>query len=103
MLFGGRIMSGPESPLDPSLTAGVLNGSSRVEARLHRGEWLLLHFYRHTDGDALRAFTRLELDGDRVARLKNYFYTPEAIAELGRELGLTARHNGYRGCRREPS
>lgn len=101
MLFGTRIMAGPENPLDPRLTAGVLPELPRVEARLHRGEWILVHWYRHDDGEAVRAFTRLELDGDRIAGLDNYFYTPEFLLELGRELEVPVRVNGYRWWRSE--
>lgn len=32
----------------------------------------------------------------RVARIRTYFHTPEAVAELCRELGLPCRTNGYR-------
>jgi RNA polymerase sigma-70 factor, ECF subfamily len=99
MLFGTRLMASAESPLDPQLTSGVLPEPPRVEARLHRGEWILVHWYKHASGDAVRAFTRLELDGDRVARLRNYFYTPESLIELAGELGAPVRINGYRWWR----
>jgi len=68
----------------------------RVEARLHRGRWLLLHWYRHADGDAVRAITTLELEGDRVARLENYFYNPDFLEDLGGELNVPVRVNGHR-------
>jgi hypothetical protein len=38
----------------------------------------------------------LELDGDRVARLANYFYNPDFLVDLGAELGVPVRVNGYR-------
>jgi RNA polymerase sigma-70 factor (ECF subfamily) len=44
----------------------------------------------------VRALTRLTTDGDRVARLRNYFYTPDVIAEVCRELGVPFRVNGTR-------
>ena len=70
----------------------------RVEAVLHRGEWLLLHWYRHEDGDAVRAVTRVEADVDRpaVARLRNYFFHPDFVADVCGELGVPFRSNGYR-------
>jgi hypothetical protein len=45
---------------------------------------------------ARRARPRAELsaDGDRIARLRNYFYTPEIVAELCGELDLPCRTNG---------
>jgi RNA polymerase sigma-70 factor (ECF subfamily) len=98
MLFGVSRLADPDARtgIDPSLTVGVLAEPPRVEARLHRGQWVLVHWYRHRDGDAVRAFTMLELDGDRVARLRNYFYNAELIADLGAELGVPTRHNGHR-------
>jgi hypothetical protein len=35
-------------------------------------------------------------DGDRVARLHNYFFNPDFIAEVCGELGVPWRSNGYR-------
>lgn len=69
---------------------------ARAEVVHHRGEWLLLHWYQHEDGEAVRAVTRLEADGDRVARLHNYFFNPDFIAEICGELGVPFRSNGYR-------
>ena len=38
----------------------------------------------------------LDVDADRVARLQNYFFNPDFIAEVCGELGLRWRSNGYR-------
>ena len=75
---------------------GVVPTAPRVEARPHRGGWVLLHWYAHRDGEAVRALTRIVADGDRVARLQNYFFNPDLIAEVCGELGLSMRSNGYR-------
>ena len=48
-----------------------------------------------TGGEAVRAFTILELEGDRVARLQNYFYNPGLLIELGGELGVPVRSSGH--------
>jgi RNA polymerase sigma-70 factor (ECF subfamily) len=37
-----------------------------------------------------------ETDGDRIAGLRNYFFTPEVIAEVCAELGVPFSANGYR-------
>jgi hypothetical protein len=76
--------------------AGVLPAAPRVEPVPYREEWLLLHWYQHQDGEAVRAVTRVEPDSDRVARLRNYFFNPDFIAEVCDELGLPWRSNGYR-------
>ena len=96
MLFGNRRMAEGTAPIAAELTAGVLADPPRVEVRWHRDRWILLHWYRHADGEAVRAVTLLDLDGDRVARLRNYFYNPDLIAELGAELGVPTRSNGRR-------
>ena len=63
---------------------------------LHRGEWLLVHWYAHSDGEAVRAISRVETDGDRLTRVRNYFYTPDVLAEICDELQVPFRSNGYR-------
>lgn len=98
MLFGSRVMADPLRPagVDPRYRQGILPDLPRGEVREHRGEALLLSWYAHQDGDAVRAITRLDGDGDAVARLRNYFYTPDVIADVCSELGVAFRTNGYR-------
>jgi RNA polymerase sigma-70 factor (ECF subfamily) len=98
MVFGVRRLADPDARtgIERRLTEGVLPELPRVEARLHRGRWVLVHWYRHGDGDYVRAFTLLGLAGDRVAHLQNYFYNPELIVDLGGELGVPVRSNGHR-------
>jgi RNA polymerase sigma-70 factor (ECF subfamily) len=104
MLFGVKIMVAPPENfgIAAELLSGVLPSAPRVEARLHRDSWLLLHWYRHDTGEAVRAITRVETVGDRVAHLQNYFYSPELLAEVCAELSLPARHNGRRWWPRVP-
>jgi RNA polymerase sigma-70 factor (ECF subfamily) len=97
MLFGHRMLARGEG-IEPRYVAGALAKPTRCEARVHRGETLLLLWYPHADGEAVRAFNRVELDGDRIAGMKNYFYSPEALGELCRELDVPFRANGYRHC-----
>ncbi|HKU44929.1 MAG TPA: RNA polymerase sigma factor [Polyangiales bacterium] len=101
MLFGSQRMAAadPATGMDASLLRGVLAQSPRCELRLHRGEALLLLWYAHADGEAVRAINRVELDGDRIQRVRNYFYSPELLSELCAELGVPFRINGYRHCR----
>lgn len=97
MLFGGaRMARADDCGIEPRFVQGVLPTPPRVEAVTHRGEWLLLHWYHHQDGEAVRAVTRVEPDADRVARLHNYFFNPDFIAEVCGELGVPWRSNGYR-------
>ncbi|MES1176610.1 MAG: RNA polymerase sigma factor [Myxococcales bacterium] len=101
MLFGVERMVTADQieGLDARFYGDVVLKPPRVEARCHRGTWLLLHWYAHRDGEAVRAITRLDAVGDRVAGLHNYFYNPELIAEVCAELGLASRSNGYHWCR----
>lgn len=82
--------------VEPRFVQGALSQAPRIELRQHRGEWFLVHFYAHADGEFVRAITRLEIDGDRVARLQNYFFNPDFIGEVCGELGLPFRSNGHR-------
>jgi RNA polymerase sigma-70 factor, ECF subfamily len=102
MVFGSQRMAAvadggsPESGIDPRFSQGVLPTPARIELRAHRGEQLLISFYAHHDGEFARAVTRVELSeqGDHITRLRNYYYTPEVIAEICSELALPHRING---------
>jgi RNA polymerase sigma-70 factor (ECF subfamily) len=100
MLFGSRRMATADvnGGMEPRFMQGVLPSAPRVEVRAHRGAWILLHWYAHHDGEAVRAITRVEPDGDRVARLRNYFFTPDFIGDVCGELGVPFRSNGHRFC-----
>jgi RNA polymerase sigma-70 factor (ECF subfamily) len=104
MLFGSRRMARAdvEGGMEPRFIQGVLPSPPRVEAREHRGQWILVHWYAHADGEFVRALTRIDADGDCVARLQNYFFTPDLVAEVCGELGLPFRSNGYRWCKPPP-
>ena len=105
MLFGVRRLAAADAStgIDPRFTRGVLPEPPRVEARLHRGRWVLVHWYKHTDGEYVRAFTMLGLDGDRVAHLQNYFYNAEFLVDLAGELDVPVRINGHRWWTAEAS
>lgn len=97
MLFGGaRLARGHDCGIEDQFTQGVLGTPPRVHAVALRGEELLVHWYAHEDGEAVRAVTRVELEGGHVARLRNYFFNPDFIQEVCGELGLPFRSNGYR-------
>lgn len=79
----------------------------RFEAVMSRGTPLVLAYFRHESGDAVRSFSRLEWesveehgdgdgDGDRIMRLRTYLHSPEALHEICAELNVPCRTNGYR-------
>jgi RNA polymerase sigma-70 factor (ECF subfamily) len=63
----------------------------RCELRAHRGESIFLWW----SGDEVHAVVRVELDGDRIARLRNYYHAPEVLTEVCRELDVPFRTHGY--------
>jgi RNA polymerase sigma-70 factor (ECF subfamily) len=63
----------------------------RCELRAHRGESIFLWW----SGDEVHAVVRVEVDGDRIARLRNYYHAPEVITEICRELDVPFRTHGY--------
>ena len=64
----------------------------RCELRAHRGETILLWW----SGDEVHAVVRVELDGGKISRLRNYYHAPEVITEVCRELAIPFRTHGYR-------
>jgi RNA polymerase sigma-70 factor (ECF subfamily) len=69
----------------------------RAELRAYRGEHLLLLWYRHQSGEAVRSFIRVDIDPESglIARVREYYYSPEALSEVAAELSLPHRSNGY--------
>lgn len=63
----------------------------RCEARVHRGEPILLWWW----GEEVHAIVRLQIQGDRIAAMRDYHHAPELITEVCRELGVPFRTNGY--------
>jgi RNA polymerase sigma-70 factor, ECF subfamily len=104
MLFGSERMASADTRggIEVSFMRGVLPVPPRCELRVHRGEPLLLLWYAHEDGEAVRAVNRVEIDGERIARLQNYFFNADFIADVCGELDVPCRVNGYRywltGC-----
>ncbi len=82
--------------IDARYLTDYLGGAPRCEVRVHRGEPILLFWFDHVDGPAVRAAWTLETHGQHIARIRNYFFAPDVIAELCRELGVPFRVNGYR-------
>jgi RNA polymerase sigma-70 factor (ECF subfamily) len=98
MLFGSRIMdeAARGGGLTAELTRGIVPVPPRCELRVHRAEPLLLLWYQHADGEAVRAINRVETSDDGITRIRNYFYTPDFIAEVCGELNVPSRSNGNR-------
>jgi RNA polymerase sigma-70 factor (ECF subfamily) len=68
----------------------------RLEVRAFRDESIVLFWYAHTDGEAVRTVARIDTAEDRIASVCSYFFAPDVIADVCRELGVPFRTNGYR-------
>jgi RNA polymerase sigma-70 factor (ECF subfamily) len=92
------------SPIRRTDTGGIadryltdyLGTAPRCEVRMHRGAPILVLWFDHVGGPAVRTLWTVETDGDRIAHIRNYFFTPDVIAEICRELDVPFRVNGYR-------
>lgn len=104
MLFGVKRMARAAElgGMEARFVAGVQPMAPRLELVFCRGEPLLLAWYTHDDGEAVRALNRVEVSDGRISRLQNYFFTPDLIEDVCRELGLPFRTNGYRWWLPEP-
>jgi RNA polymerase sigma-70 factor (ECF subfamily) len=82
--------------VSPELLADYRATSPRCEVRRYRGAWILLFWYEHDAGTAVRTVMTMETDGDGIARVRNYFFSPDVIVEICSELDVPYRVNGYR-------
>ena len=92
MMFGSERF---DVGVQPQFVQGALPTPPQRELRIHRGEPIVLAWYAHTDGEVVRAIDRVEVEGEHVARIRNYFFTPDVLAEVCAELGVPFRSNGY--------
>lgn len=98
MLFGSERLANAatQGGIEARFVGGVLPTPPRAETFMYRGEAIALLWYAHQDGEHVRAINRIQSDGDRIASLQNYFFTPDMVAEVCAELGISHRPNGYR-------
>ena len=86
------------SPLSAGTPARYLEGydgaRARAERVFHRGEHVILLWYGHTDGEAVRCIIRSQLEEARIARLRIYYFSPELLTDVSGELGVPVRTNG---------
>jgi RNA polymerase sigma-70 factor, ECF subfamily len=94
MMFGSQRLAEGVG-VEARFVQGALASPPRREIRIHRGEPIVLAWYAHGDGEHVRAIDRVELDGDHITLLRNYFFTPDVLAEVCAELGVPFRSNGY--------
>lgn len=80
----------------------LLLESPRFELCMLRGTALVLAYFQHESGEAVRSFSRVEWErasgeeGDRITKIRTHLHSPEALREICAELNLPCRTNGYR-------
>lgn len=79
-----------------SYLEGYTGGPPTAEVRIYRDAPVVLLWFDHASGPAVRSVFTVETEGDRIARIRNYFFTSDVIAEVCRELAVPFRVNGYR-------
>jgi RNA polymerase sigma-70 factor (ECF subfamily) len=86
------------SPLSAGTPARYLEGydgaRAHTELVFHRGEHVILLWYGHTDGEAVRCIIRGELADAGISRLRIYYFSPELLTDVAGELGIPVRTNG---------
>ena len=80
----------------PDLPAELRPPKFVNERATFNGEPVLLGFLTAGDAKFLMAVVRFEEEDDRISRIRAYNFSPEVIAEVGGELGLTAGIVPYR-------
>lgn len=87
------------SPLYAGVAARYLEGYDGARARsqlvYHGGEHIVLLWYGHTLGEAVRCIIRSELQDAAISRLRMYYFSPDLLSEVTGELGAAVRTNGY--------
>ncbi len=68
----------------------------RFELHMYREQPVVVTLWSHEDGEHVRGVSRFTLSDDRIAGITTYMHSPELIAEVATELGLSFRSNGYR-------
>lgn len=68
----------------------------RAEARVFRGEPLVLFLVTRRGREAVEIAVRLEEEDGRVSRMRSYGFCPETMREIGEELGVPVRTGIYR-------
>jgi RNA polymerase sigma-70 factor, ECF subfamily len=69
----------------------ALTAVPRCELRTHRGQFFFLWWA----GEEVHAVVRVEVAGERIVRLYNYYHAPEVVSEVCRELDVPFRTHGY--------
>ncbi len=93
MLFGSRHLRKARASI-PRYKQGALPEVPRPELRFHRGEWLVLLWYAHEDGEAVRGFARGSSTETRSPRFATTSTRPTCSLKCAVSSGSPSRLNG---------
>jgi RNA polymerase sigma-70 factor (ECF subfamily) len=86
------------SALSAGTSARYLEGYDGARARTqcvyHRGEHVILLWYGHATGEAVRCIIRSEFQETRISRLRIYYFSPELLLDVAGELDVPVKTNG---------
>ena len=68
----------------------------RAERVTWRGETAVALWYRTDDGERIGDVLRIVAEDGAIGRLTSYYYSPDVLEEVAKELGESARTQGYR-------
>lgn len=94
--FLSPLRSDERGGVEPRYLEGYLPVLPRAEVRVVHDEPIAIFWYAHQDEDAVRNVARIETEPDGISLIRHYFFAPDVIAEVCRELDVPFRTNGYR-------
>lgn len=94
--FLGPLTMDERGGVEPRHLQGYLPVPPRAEVRHVHDEPVVVFWYAHQDGDAVRNVVRLETEAGGISQIRHYFFAPDVLADVGRELDVPFRTNGYR-------
>jgi RNA polymerase sigma-70 factor (ECF subfamily) len=80
----------------PEFRTGDRGGTPRAERRSYRDEPIIVHWYDDEAGPVARDVVRIDVEDERIARIRYHFFSPDVLADVCSELELPWRSNGYR-------
>lgn len=92
----GPLVIDERGGIAPALLEGDREQAPRCEVLPYRDRWLLVLWFEDARGPVVRSLITIEAAGGQIRRVRNYFFSPEVLAEVCTELGLPYRVNGYR-------
>jgi RNA polymerase sigma-70 factor (ECF subfamily) len=79
-----------------ALNRQIPTQTQRAAVLVFHGEPIVALWREGTDGEAVEEFWRFEQQDSQVARIRDYCFCPETLAEVASSFDLSYRAHGYR-------